>query len=87
VKDESTYVAPATTSSTVLALVDPDSIAMKMVVATIIVQSRADRSVRQLQIITGANSSVMMNGVIRMRANRAIDDLTGMWTFGSLERL
>lgn len=69
-----THVAPATTNSTVLALVEPDNIAIKTVVAITMAQSLAAKVVRQLQITTGARRSVIMNGVIRTRASRVIDD-------------
>ena len=69
-----THVAPATTNSTVLALVEPDNIAIKTVVAITMALSLAAKVVRQLQITTGARRSVIMNGVIRTRASRVIDD-------------
>lgn len=71
---EITYVAPATTNSTVLALVEPDNIAIKTVVAMTMAQSLAAKAVRQLQIMTGTKRSIIMNGVIRTRASRVIDD-------------
>ena len=79
------YVAPATTNSTAFALVEPDNTAIKVVVAITMAQSRAARVVRQLQIITGAKRSVIMNGVIKTRVSLVIDDLIGMWTLGSRE--
>jgi len=75
---KNTYVAPATTNSTVFAVVEPDNVAMKTVVAMIIMHNLAVKPVRQLQIITGARRSIIIKGVIRIRASRAIDDFAGM---------
>ena len=78
-------MAPATNNSIVFAIVDPDNITIKAVIAIITVDSRAPGLVRLLQIITGANSSVAMTGVIRIRANLVTNDFRNMWTLGSLE--
>ena len=80
-----TYVAPATTNSTVFALVEPESIAINIVAATTIVNRRPMGLVKQLQIITGASRSVAMKGVIKTRAVRVMDGFDITWTFGSLE--
>jgi hypothetical protein len=82
-----THVAPATTNSIVFALVEPDNMPTKTVVAVIMIKSRAVRSTRQLQIMTGPRRSVIMSGVIKIRAVRMVDDFGDMRTFGSLERL
>jgi hypothetical protein len=73
-----TYVAPATTSSIALAFVELDKTATKMVVATTIVPIWVAKETRKLQIRTGANKSIIMTGVINVRADRAIDDLVGI---------
>jgi hypothetical protein len=71
-------VAPATTNSTVFALVEPDNMPTKMVVAVIMTKSRAVRSATKLQIMTGARRSVIMSGVIKIRAVRIVDDFGDM---------
>jgi hypothetical protein len=80
-----THVAPATTNSTVFALVEPDNTAMKAVAAVIIVKSLAVRLSMRSQTMTGASRSVTIKGVIKTRAVRVIDALGIIWTLGSLE--
>jgi hypothetical protein len=79
------HVAPATTTSTVLALVKPDNTATKLVVEVIMITSLAAKLPTRLQTMTGAKSSTMTNGVIRILADRAMDDGGNICTFGSLE--
>jgi hypothetical protein len=80
-----THVAPATTSSTVLALVKLDNTATKPVVAVMIITNLAVKLLTKLQMMTGAKSRTMMNGIIRILAVCVMNDRGNTCTFGSLE--
>jgi hypothetical protein len=79
------YVAPATTNSVVFALVELDKTAINIPAAMIMMTSRALRLSTQLQIMTGASSSVTMNGVIATRAACVMQACGKTWTLGSIE--
>jgi hypothetical protein len=79
------YVATATTSSIVFALVKPDNIRTKPALAVMITTSLAVKLSTKLQIMTGVKSKTMMNGVISIRAASVIDEEGNMCTFRSPE--
>jgi hypothetical protein len=79
-------VVPATNSSTVLALVKPESPATTRVVATATTIVRRVKPLTELQIIIGASSNRMRKHAISTRAIFAKTDLENRSTFGSLDR-
>ena len=82
-----TYVAPATTSSVILALVEPDSTAMNILAAVMIATIRAVKLYKELHMMTGASKSVTMKGVINIRASCMVDACATTCTLGSREML
>lgn len=81
----STYAAPAANISTVLALVRPDNVATKRIVAIVMTVIRAVVLARALQMTTGTSKKVRMRDAINVRAAFLINESENMYTFGSLE--
>jgi hypothetical protein len=82
---DSTYAAPAVNVSTVLALVRPDNVAIKRIVAIVMTTIRVVMLARALQMTTGTNKRIRMRHAINVRAAFLINESENMYTFGSLE--
>jgi hypothetical protein len=80
-----TYVAPATNISTVLALVKPDNVVMKRIVAITMTIIRGVTLPKALQITTGTNRKTMMRDAISARAACVMNEPEYMYTFESVE--
>ena len=67
-----TYVAPATSISTILALTNPDNVATNSIVDTAITKTRTDALFSALQIITGVRRSITVTTAMRHRTAVAV---------------
>lgn len=84
-KADDTYVAPATTNSSVPAFVRLDNTAITLVVATVTMASLEALSCMTLQIITGLRRRAAEKCARKVRITGRVDEGEKIYTFGSFE--